>query len=78
VEQDEDKKDISYLFFIFSGIRFQILQLLKNKSNSFTELKKRLNDEKGITTAPNNLEHHINILLENKIIKKEQNLYYLT
>lgn len=78
MEQDEDKKDISYLFFIFSGIRFQILLLLKNKSNSFTELKKRLNDEKGITTAPNNLEHHINILLENKIIKKEQNLFYLT
>ena len=55
MEQEEDKKDISYIFFIFSGIRFQILLLLKNKSNSFTELKNRLNDEKGITTAHNNL-----------------------
>jgi predicted transcriptional regulator len=78
VEKDESKKDSSYLFFIFSGIRFHILLLLTNKSCSFTELKNRLYDEKGITTAPNNLEHHITFLLENKIIKKEQNLFHLT
>jgi predicted transcriptional regulator len=74
----EDLGDTFDLFFLFTGIRLHILQIIKIKPCNFTEIKIKLNEDKYIDTAINNIEHHIKELLKAKLVRRDLNLYGLT
>lgn len=74
IENVNNKYEPSFLFFLLSKTRFKIVTLLKSSNYTLREVREKLNEQYDEDVKSNfALQLHLDLLIENKIIKKDYN-----